>query len=86
MYKQLRYVSPRATIIARDKGKIYSMPQTPKEMIKLLEKNGFEYVSSNGSHRKYHNPNNGKTVIIPYHNKALKIGTENSILKQAGLK
>ena len=62
------------------------MPQTPKEVIKLLEKNGFEYVSSNGSHRKYHNFKSGKTIIIPYHNKTLKIGTENSILKQAGLK
>ena len=62
------------------------MPKTPKEMIQLVEKNGFEYVSSNGSHRKYRNPKTGKTVIIPYHNKTLKPGTENSILKQAGLK
>lgn len=62
------------------------MPMTPKEMIKLLEKNGFEYISSNGSHRKYHNPKTKKTTVVPYHSKPLKIGTEQSILKQAGLK
>ena len=38
MHKQLKYVSLRVAIYARDKGEIYSMPQTPKEMIKLLEK------------------------------------------------
>lgn len=62
------------------------MPMTPKEMIKLLEQNGFEYQRSNGSHRLYKNPNTGKTTIVPFHNKPLKTGTEQSILKQAGLK
>ena len=29
------------------------MPMTPKEMIRLLEQNGFRYVkSNNGSHQK----------------------------------
>jgi len=40
-------------------------------MIKLLEKNGFEFVKANGSHRKYKNPITGITTVIPYHNKAL---------------
>lgn len=62
------------------------MPMTAKEMIKLLEKNGFKYVSANGSHKKYRNPTSGKTVIIPYHGGDLKAGTEKNILKQAGLK
>ena len=62
------------------------MPMTPKEMIKLLLSNGYIQVSSNGSHRKLHNPQTNKTVIVPYHNKALKAGTEKAILKQAGLK
>lgn len=61
------------------------MPMTPKEMIKLLQKNGFEKVSQNGSHLKLKNPNNGKTVIVPYHSKDLKKGMEQAILKQAGL-
>ncbi len=62
------------------------MPMTPKEIIKVLEKNGFEYVRSNGSHRFYRNKETGKTATVPYHNKTLKPGTEKNILKQAGLK
>ena len=61
------------------------MPLTPKEMVRLLEQNGFVYGSSNGSHRKYRNPATGKTVIVPFHAKDLKPGTEKNILKQAGL-
>lgn len=62
------------------------MPMTPKDMVRLLEQNGFEYVSSNGSHRKYRNPVTGKTAIVPFHAKDLKPGTEKNILKQAGLR
>nr|DAW55804.1 MAG TPA: hypothetical protein [Caudoviricetes sp.] len=62
------------------------MPMTPKEIVKLLEKNGFEYVGSNGSHRKYRNPKTGKTTIVPFHAKDLKPGTEKNILRMAGLK
>ena len=54
-------------------------------MCKLLEQNGFVYVSANGSHRKYYNSTTGKTVIVPYHAKDLKPGTEKNILKQAGI-
>lgn len=62
------------------------MPMTSKEIIKLLESEGFHLTGSSGSHRKYYNPSTGKTCIVPFHNKELKKGTENSILKQAGLK
>ena len=62
------------------------MPMTPREMIKLLEANGFQFVSSNGSHHKYKNPNTGKQSTVPVHAKDLKKGLEQAILKQAGLK
>lgn len=62
------------------------MPMNPKEMIKYLQKNGFEIISQNGSHMKLKNPETGKTVIVPYHSKDLKKGLEQAILKQAGLK
>lgn len=62
------------------------MPMTPREIVKLLEANGFQYVSSSGSHRKYKNPVTGKTAIVPFHAKDLKPGTEKNILNQAGLK
>ncbi len=62
------------------------MPITPREMIKLLKKNGFEVISQNGSHVKLRNPDTGKQTIVPYHGKSLKKGLEQEILKQAGLK
>lgn len=62
------------------------MPMSPKEMVKLLKKNGFEEISQNGSHVKLKNPETGRTVIVPYHSKDLKKGLEQAILKQAGLR
>lgn len=62
------------------------MPMSPKEIIKLLKKNGFQEVSQNGSHVKLRNPETGRTVVVPYHSKDLKKGLEQTILKQAGLK
>lgn len=62
------------------------MPMTPREIVKILEANGFRHVSTNGSHRKYQNPVTGKIAIVPFHAKDLKKGTEQNILKQAGIK
>ena len=54
---------------------------TPREMIKHLKKNGFEEIRQNGSHVVMKNQSTGRTVIVPYHSKAMKKG-----LEQAGLK
>lgn len=62
------------------------MPMKPKEMIKLLQKNGFVIERSNGSHHFLRNPETGKTTTVPLHSKDLKVGLENKILKDAGLK
>lgn len=62
------------------------MPMTPREILKYLKENGFEEVGQNGSRKKMRNQKNGKTVIVPYHSKAMKKGLEQAILKQAGLK
>lgn len=62
------------------------MPMTAKEMIKLLKANGFEEVRQNGSHKVFENKETGNIAIVPYHSKDLKKGTEQNILKQAGLK
>lgn len=52
----------------------------PKDIIKVLEKLGFSYISQKGSHIKY---SNGKyTVIIPKHSEVAK-GTLKSILNMA---
>lgn len=62
------------------------MPMTPKEMIKLLKKHGFEIVGQNGSHVKLKNYETNRQTIVPYHGANLKKGLEQTILKQAGLK
>lgn len=63
------------------------MPMTPKEMVKLLKKNGFEEINQSGtSHLKMKNFKTGKQTIIPMHNKELSKGLEQAILKQAGIK
>jgi predicted RNA binding protein YcfA (HicA-like mRNA interferase family) len=58
-----------------------------KEVIKLLEKDGWYLARTKGSHRQFKNPNKSGTVTV---SGKLSIdippGTLNSILKQAGLK
>ena len=55
-------------------------------VISQPQKNGFEEVRQNGSHITMKNRSTGKTVVVPYHSKAMKRGLEQAILKQAGLK
>lgn len=62
------------------------MPMTPKQIIKLLESNGFRQTHSNGSHFFFRNDETHRTTTVPVHAKDLKKGTENKILKDAGLK
>ena len=62
------------------------MPLTPREMLKLLQQNGFIQVRQNGSHIKMRNLQTGKQTEVPYHSQTLKKGLEQAILKQAGLK
>ena len=62
------------------------MPLTPREMLKLLQQNGFIQVGQNGSHIKMRNLQTGKQTEVPYHSKTKKKSLEQAILKQAGLK
>lgn len=62
------------------------MPMTSREIIRLLQKNGFVITGQRGSHVKLRNPQSDITVIVPYHNRALKKGLEHAILKRAELK
>lgn len=60
---------------------------TAKQVIKLLEKEGWYEVRQSGSHKIFKNDKHKVTISVPYHgNKDLAEGTLNSILKQAGLK
>ena len=63
------------------------MPLKPKQMVKLLEKNGFIKVKSpDGSHQNLYNPKTGRRTTVPMHSEELGKGLEQKILKQAGLK
>lgn len=56
------------------------------EMIRLIEKDGWQCIRQSGSHCIYRHPVKPGTVIIPNHgSKELKKGTEMSIRKQAGI-
>ena len=61
------------------------MPMKPQEMIRLLKKNGFVELRTNGSHRLFRNPETGRTTTVPFHSKELKPGIERAILKEAGI-
>jgi len=57
-----------------------------KNLISLLERNGYFFKRANGSHQLFYNPFTEKTVIVPVHgNKDLAKGTFFAILKQAGI-
>jgi predicted RNA binding protein YcfA (HicA-like mRNA interferase family) len=58
-----------------------------KEIIKIIEQNGWIMVRRKGSHRQYkHKTKNGLVTIAGNMNDDLAKGTLNSIIKQAGLK
>jgi predicted RNA binding protein YcfA (HicA-like mRNA interferase family) len=57
---------------------------TPKQLIKLLEKNGWEFDRANGSH--YIMKKDDLTEVVPLHKKDIPGGLLNAILKRNGLK
>jgi predicted RNA binding protein YcfA (HicA-like mRNA interferase family) len=58
-----------------------------KQAIKLIESDGWEWVRTTGSHRHYKHPiKKGIVTVSGKMSDDLPIGTELSILKQAGLK
>ena len=62
------------------------MNQSPQHLIKLLEKYGFIFKRSKGSHQIYYNIATNITVIVPVHgSKDVKKGTFLAIRKQAGI-
>ena len=62
------------------------MPMTPKEMIKLLESNGFECIRTNGSHKFYKNHQTNRVTTVPFHCKDLKKRYRTKNTKRCGVK
>ena len=59
---------------------------TAKEVLKLLNQNGWYVHETKGSHFQFKHPEKQGKITIPRHGGDLKPGTLNSVLKQAGLK
>ncbi|HEU5291700.1 MAG TPA: type II toxin-antitoxin system HicA family toxin [Cyclobacteriaceae bacterium] len=57
----------------------------PKELIKLLEKEGFVFVRQSGSHAIYRKIG-FKIIVVPMHSKDIPTGTLNAIIKDSGIK
>lgn len=60
--------------------KLYSS----KDIISVLNRFSFEFVTQKGSHAKLRN-SEGRTVIIPMNRKEIPMGTFRSIIKQSGI-
>lgn len=59
---------------------------TPKELMKVLTKDGWYIDRIKGSHHILKHPTKAGRVTIPLHKEDLKPKTLQTILKQAGLK
>jgi len=59
-----------------------------KEVIAIIKSDGWYFKRQKGSHLVFKHPTKKGIVVVPNHgaNLDLAYGTENSILKQAGLK
>jgi predicted RNA binding protein YcfA (HicA-like mRNA interferase family) len=66
------------------------MPHLPRiaarELVRALEKEGFVFSRSKGSHRIYRHPETGNRVTVPYHaGRTIPPGTLANILREAGI-
>ena len=57
-----------------------------REVIKLLQKDGWYEVSQAGSHKQLKHPTKKGRITVPHPNRDLPMGTLKSIEKQAGIK
>ena len=58
-----------------------------REVIKLIEADGWQLIRTRGDHRQYRHPTKPGKVTVPGKlTSTVKPGTLNSILHQAGLK
>jgi predicted RNA binding protein YcfA (HicA-like mRNA interferase family) len=58
-----------------------------REIIRILEQDGWVLQRQRGSHMVYKHPTKGGTAVVPNHgmSKDLSIGTARNILKQADI-
>jgi len=58
-----------------------------RDVIKMIESDGWSLKRTRGDHRQYKHPNKAGKVTVPGHpGDEMPPGTLNSVLRQAGLK
>lgn len=63
------------------------MAKKVKEVISLLESNGWKFIRMKGDHRIFYKDGARRPIVVPGTNsKDVKVGTLDSILREAGLK
>jgi predicted RNA binding protein YcfA (HicA-like mRNA interferase family) len=58
---------------------------TAKELIRVLERKGWEFDRSRGSHHVYIHPISRRTLTVPVARRAMSIGTLSRLLKDADI-
>lgn len=56
-----------------------------REIIKILKSDGWYEVNCVGDHHQYKHPTKKGRVTVPHPKKDMPLGTQKSILKQAGI-
>jgi predicted RNA binding protein YcfA (HicA-like mRNA interferase family) len=58
-----------------------------RDVVKLIERDGWFLVRTKGSHQVYHHPDKPGNVIVSAHNmgRDVAVGTLKAMLKQAGI-
>jgi predicted RNA binding protein YcfA (HicA-like mRNA interferase family) len=60
---------------------------TVREIIRMIEADGWQWIATRGSHRQYRHPTKpGRVTVAGHPREDVAPGTQNSIFKQNGLK
>lgn len=58
---------------------------TPQNLVKALEKAGFELLRVRGSHYYFYNRQTDRIAVVPFHSRDIRKGTLHAILKDADI-
>lgn len=81
------FASGKNSLIYNEMRKEAKLAMKVKEVISLLEKNGWRFIRMKGDHRIYFKDGARRPIVVPGAlSSDLKDGTLSSILREAGLK
>lgn len=81
------FVADKNSLVYNEMRKEAKLAMKVKEVISLLEKNGWQFIRMKGDHRIYFKDGARRPIVVPGAlSSDLKDGTLSSILREAGLK